>query len=73
MSDVTCGRVGSLEREGPCQFCGLNVCQYEVVGEPGRSFFEHERPWCEEYTAIAAQNGLSAEHNPKDDDGDSEN
>jgi hypothetical protein len=73
MPDVTPGRVGALEREGPCQFCGRPVYQYAVVGEPQRSFFEHEHPWCEEYTAIAAEHGLSAERNPKDDDGESEN
>lgn len=73
MPDVTAGRVGALEREGPCQFCGLKVSQYEVVGEPQRSFFEHEHPWCEAYTSIAAKHALGAEHNPKGDDGESEN
>lgn len=67
------GRVGALEREGECHFCGLKVSQYEVVGEPGRSFLEHEHPWCEEYTEIAVENGISAARNPRDDDGRSEN
>jgi len=71
MPDVTRDRVGALEREGPCQFCGRLVSQYEVVGEPRRSFFDHEHPWCEAYTALVAEQVRHV--NPKEDDGESEN
>ena len=73
MAGPTPGGVGPLEHEGPCQFCGRKVCQYEVVGEPDRSFFEHEHPWCEAYTAIVTAMGHGAARNPKEDDDDSEN
>ena len=63
---------GALEREGPCQFCGRKVSQYEVPGDPQRSFVGHERPWCDQYAAIVAERGRSAEHTPKDNDGESE-
>lgn len=58
---------GALEREGPCQFCGRKVSQYEVPGDPQRSFVGHEHPWCDEYAAIVAERG----HIPKGNDGES--
>lgn len=70
--DSTLGRVGTLERVGPCQFCGREVSQYSVVGEPQRSFFAHEQPWCAEYTAIVTEQGLGAERNPQEDSDEEE-
>lgn len=66
-------RVGVLERDGPCQCCGRKVSQYEVAGEPQRSFFEHEHPWCEQFAAIAAEHGLGAERNPEELDDETKN
>ena len=67
------GRIGALEREGPCPFCGRTVRMYEVVGESKTSFLDHEHPWCAEYAAFTAEHGLGAEPNPGNEDGDSEN
>jgi hypothetical protein len=42
--------------------------EYAVVESPQTCFLEHEMPWCDEYTALAAQHGLGAAPNPEDDD-----